>query len=200
PEAGGVIANGYIHDTQCVIYGGPDTRFRGRELCFSSSERKFLISDVTDKSNPETVAVLSYDGNQYSHQGWLSEDHSYFYMNDELDELNHNHNTRTYIWDLQDLENPDMIGFFQHQTNSVDHNLYIHNNLMYKANYTSGLRILDITGRLPESIREVGFFDTTPGNNEKQFAGLWSNYPWLFGNKVLVSDINNGLFILRFER
>ncbi|MGF1671833.1 MAG: choice-of-anchor B family protein, partial [Balneolaceae bacterium] len=111
PEAGGVIANGYIHDTQCVIYRGPDARFRGRELCFSSSERKFLISDVTDKSNPETVAVLSYDGNQYSHQGWLSEDHGYFYMNDELDELNQNHNTRTYIWDLQDLENPDMIGF-----------------------------------------------------------------------------------------
>ena len=200
PDAGGVIQDGYIHDTQCVTYGGPDARFRGRELCFSSSERKFLISDVTDKSAPETVAVLGYDGNQYSHQGWLSEDHAFFFMNDELDERSNHHNTRTYVWDLEDLENPEMAGFYQHQTNSVDHNLYVYDNLAYQANYTSGLRILDISGRSPETFRELGFFDTTPDNNEPVFAGLWSNYPWFSGNKVLVSDINNGLFILRFGR
>jgi len=200
PEAGGVIANGYVHDTQCVIYGGPDARFRGRELCFSSSERKFLISDVTDKSAPETIAVLGYDGNQYSHQGWLSEDHAFFFMNDELDERENRHNTRTYVWNLENLENPEMIGFYQHQTNSVDHNLYVYNDLAYQANYTSGLRILDISGRMPESIGETAFFDTTPNSNEPVFAGLWSNYPWFSGNKILVSDINNGLFILRFKR
>ena len=200
PEAGGVIANGYIHDTQCVIYRGPDSNFTGREICFSSSERKLLISDVTDKSSPETVAVLSYDGNQYSHQGWLSEDHSHFYMNDELDERNNHHNTRTYVWDLSDLENPQITGFFNHSTASVDHNLYIYDDIAYQANYTAGLRVLDVSGRDPESIREMGYFDTTPENEEPVFAGLWSNYPFFSGNKIIVSDINQGIFILRYDR
>jgi len=200
PDAGGVIASGYIHDTQCVTYRGPDTDFAGRELCFSSSERKFLISDVTDKGSPETVAVSGYNGNQYSHQGWLSEDHSFFYMNDELDERNNHHNTRTYVWDLSDLESPRMTGFFNHDTGSVDHNLYIYDNIAYQANYTAGLRVLDISGREPDAIRESGFFDTTPENNEPEFAGLWSNYPFFSGNKIIVSDINQGVFILRYDR
>lgn len=30
--AGGITRNGYIHDTQCVIYRGSDRAFHGREL------------------------------------------------------------------------------------------------------------------------------------------------------------------------
>ena len=41
----------------------------------------------------------------YAHQGWLTEDHAYFYMNDEGDEASGLvEGTRTIIWDVQDLE------------------------------------------------------------------------------------------------
>jgi len=199
-EAGGIIRNGYIHDTQCVIYRGPDQAHFGREICFSSSETTFTITDVSDKENAFTIFNDSYEGNAYSHQGWLTEDHRYFFMNDELDEISDGTNTRTYIWDLQNLENAELIGFYEHPTQAVDHNLYIYNNIMYQANYTAGLRVLDVSNPLPQSVTEIGYFDTTPGNNEPVFAGLWSVYPWLSNNTVLVSDIHNGLFILRVER
>ena len=38
-----------------------------------------------------------YEGSFYTHQGWLTEDHRYFLLGDELDELRRGHNTRTYV-------------------------------------------------------------------------------------------------------
>lgn len=200
PEAGGSNGDGYVHDTQCVIYSGPDDRFAGRELCFSAAEKTFLISDVSDKNQPETVSNSSYSGVQYSHQGWLSEDQRYFFMNDELDELRTGANTKTYVWDLQNLEKPELIGIYEHSTGSVDHNLYVKNDRLFQANYTSGLRVLDISSPMPDQITTIGYFDTTPNDDRPSFAGLWSVYPYLSGDKVIVSDINNGLFILRYSR
>lgn len=198
-EAGGWTINGYIHDTQCVIYEGPDSKHSGREICFSSSETTFTITDVDDKGNPFTIFNSTYDGNTYSHQGWLSEDHRYFFMNDELDEFTTGNNTKTYVWDVRNLESAEMIGFYEHPTQAVDHNLYIKNDFMYQANYAAGLRVLDVSNPLPEAIQEIGFFNTTPNNNRAEFEGSWSVYPWLSGDKVIVSDIRNGLFILKFE-
>lgn len=198
-NAGGFTANGYIHDTQCVMYAGPDEEHLGKEVCFSSSEGAFLISDVTDKQNVSTISLGNYTGQQYMHQGWLADDQRTFFMSDELDELRSRHTIRTYVWDIQDLDNPEMIGHYQHNTPGIDHNLYIKGGLMYQANYTAGLRILDVSDPTPQNISEVAFFDTTPGNNSLEFGGLWSVYPWLSGDKIIVSDVNQGLFILKFE-
>lgn len=197
---GGITRAGYLHDTQCVVYNGGDNKYLGRELCFNSGETTLMISDVTDKENPNTVSNSSFEGSSYLHQGWLSEDHNYFFMNDEGDERKFHHPTRTYIWELQNLENPTMAGFYEHPTLSVDHNLYIKEGLMYQANYSGGLRILDISNPDPDQIGELGFFDTTPGTDAAIFTGLWSVYPWLDNGKIIVSDINNGLFILKFNQ
>lgn len=198
-NTGGYSENGYIHDTQCVIYSGPDKEYQGQEICFNSSEYWFLISDVTDKSNASTISLETYNGRGYIHQGWLSENQRYFFTNDEFDESQNHHNTRTYVWDLQDLDAPEMIGHYQHNTPSIDHNLYIRGNLMYQANYTAGLRILDVSDPTPQNISEVAYFDTTPQSEEVTFSGLWSVYPWLSGDKIIVSDMNQGLFILKIE-
>lgn len=198
-NAGGFTTSGYIHDTQCVLYSGPDIDYQGKEICFNSSEKVFLISDVTDKNNPTTISMDAYPDASYIHQGWLSENQRYFFMNDELDEQYNHTNTRTYVWDLQNLDQPDLIGHYEHNTPSIDHNLYIKDDLMYQANYTAGLRILDISDPNPENISEVAYFDTTPQDESVIFGGLWSVYPWLSGDKIIVSDINQGLFILRFQ-
>ena len=68
------------------------------------------ISDVStksdDNSGAKTIGLGSYD-NYYTHQGWLTEDHRYFIVNDELDESNNAYNnTRTLIWNVEDLNNP----------------------------------------------------------------------------------------------
>src|SRR5690606_21541682 len=172
-------------------------RYRGREICLGSNETALSVADVTDKENPRALSRASYPNVGYSHQGWLDSDHRYFYMNDELDELNGlTPKTRTLIWDLADLEDPQLVKEHMGVEASSDHNLYIRDDLMYQSNYKSGLRILDISDR--ENPREVGFFKTFPGEDAAAgFAGPWSNYPYFESGIIVVSSIGEGLFVLK---
>ena len=184
---------GYSHDAQCVLYQGPDVEHQGKEICFGSNETALSISDVTDKDNPVPLSMAAYPKVAYTHQGWLTEDHRYFYMNDEGDEPQGLvEGTRTLIWDLTDLDDPVLVKEFIAKTTTTDHNLYIKGNLMYQSNYGSGLRILDITD--PENPVEVGYFDTTPYDGS---GGSWSNYPYFKSGNIVVTSIGEGLFVLK---
>ena len=182
---------GYSHDAQCVIYHGPDEEHRGKEICLGSNENALSIADVSDKDNPVALAMSSYPNVAYAHQGWLTEDHRFFYMNDEGDEPRGLvEGTRTLIWDVQDLDDPQLVREFIAETPDTDHNLYIKGNLMYQSNYGAGLRILDITD--PVNPVEIAYFDNSP------YGGAsWSNYPYFASGVVVATGTGDGLFILR---
>ncbi len=196
-ESTGRASTGYTHDAQCVTYAGPDVEHQGKEICFNANETALSIGDVTDKENTVPLSRAAYPNVGYSHQGWLTEDHKYFFMNDELDEMQGKvSQTRTLIWDVQDLDDPQLVKEFLLDSPAIDHNLYIKGNLMYQANYTSGLRILDITD--VENPVEVGYFDTTPfGENAAEFDGAWSNYPYFKSGIIPISSIGQGLFLVK---
>ncbi len=196
PEFVGCSPTGGTHDTQCVIYQGPDERYQGRELCLNSNGRVFQISDVTDKDNPVSVASASSPNPAYIHQGWLTEDHRYFYQDDESDVIAGNAaTTRTLIWDMSDVEDPVLVKEFMGSMPASAHNLYIKGDLAYQANYLYGLHILDISD--PENPREVGFFDTAPYKEGAGFGGAWSNYPFFESGTVIVTSMQEGLFVLK---
>ena len=188
---------GNSHDTQCVIYHGPDEDYAGREICVNSNETALSVADVTDKDNPIAVAAADYPGVQYAHQGWLTEDHRYFFSNDELDEVNGTVDaTRTLIWDLADLDDPFLLTEYMNPTRATDHNLYVRGDRLYMSNNRAGLRVLDISD--PEKPFELGYFDTTPWSaDEAGFDGTWSVYPYFGSGSVLVSSRREGLFIVR---
>ena len=194
----GLFSDGRTHDGQCVVYQGPDSRYSGRQICLASNETGLRIVDVTDKENPEPISVARYPRVAYVHQGWLTDDHRYFYLNDELDELvGMTPNTRTMVWDIAELDDPVLVGEFQGNTTATDHNLYIKGNRMYQANYESGLRVWDVSN--PEQPREIGYFDTTPNDkaNPPGFFGAWTAYPYFESGTVIVSSIGEGLFIVK---
>jgi len=194
-DAGCFSADGYTHDAQCVIYNGPDVDHVGNEICFNSNEDTLTIVDVTNKNAPIQLSRTGYDNSQYTHQGWLTEDQRYYMMNDELDETNNGHNTKTYIWDLIDLDSPQLKGFYNGPKESIDHNLYIKGNYAYLTNYTSGLSIVDITDIGNNNFQEVANFDGYPSSDAAGFQGGWSNYPYFESGNVIMSDIQGGLFI-----
>jgi choice-of-anchor B domain-containing protein len=195
--AGCFAADGYTHDAHCVMYDGPDTQHSGREICFNSNENTLTIVDVTTKSAPVQIARKGYPGNRYAHQGWLTPDHRWFLMNDELDEINNNHNTRTYVWNVEDLDDPKLTFAYTAAVAATDHNLYIRDQYAFLANYKSGLRILDLSAIAHGDISEVAFFDTYPADNTSGFDGAWSSYPFFESGTVIVSDISRGLFVLQ---
>src|SRR5690606_32163977 len=87
---------------------------------------------------------------------------------------------------------------FMHETNAIDHNLYVRDNTMYQSNYTSGLRVLDVSD--PVNPVPVGHFDTVPyGGDLAEFNGSWSNYPYFESGIVIVTSQREGLFVVRYR-
>ncbi len=194
--AGCFSDDGYTHDVQCVVYQGPDVNFQGKEICFAANEDTITIIDVTDKSNPVLISRTSYPEFGYTHQGWLTEDHHYFLLNDETDETTYGHNTRTRIFDVSDLTSPSLIGYSDGSIPSIDHNLYIKGSYVYESNYTGGLRVYSLDSVNRAQLTEIAFFDIHPIDDDPVYEGAWSVFPFFSNNIVVVSGIGEGLFIL----
>lgn len=196
--AGCFSSDGYTHDAQCVIYNGPDQEYQGKEICLAYNEDTLTIVDVSNKENPVQISRTGYEGSFYTHQGWfLDDNHSTVILNDELDEQRANKPTTSYIWDVSDLANPKKLGKYEADSNAIDHNLYTKDGYVFEANYRAGLRILNSVGIEQGVMSEVAYFDTIPGSDSAQFSGLWSSYIWFESGNIVVSDIGNGLFVLR---
>jgi len=196
PRFVGCSDPGGTHDAQCVIYRGADDRYQGREICLRMSGNRFQISDVTDKADPVELAVASHPNPAYMHQGWLTEDHRYFIMDDESDVIAGNvETTRTLVWDLDDLEDPVLAKEFFGSLPASAHNLYVKGDFTYQANYNYGLHILDTSD--PLNPVEVGMFDTSPYRTGAGFGGAWSTYPFFDSGTIIVTSMQEGLFMLK---
>ena len=196
--AGCVNDDGYTHETECIIYRGPDAEHRGREICFSSNEDTLTIVDVTNKSAPLQLSRTPYAGSGYTHQGWLTGDQSRFLLDDELDEQQqHLARNRTIVWDVSDLDAPFVRGVFQGATPSIDHNLYVRGIYAFESNYRSGVRVIDVRDAANANLNESAFFDVYPVDDQALFNGTWSNYPFFASGTIIASGIEQGLFVLR---
>ena len=187
------------HDTQCVVYDGPDAQHLGREICVSSNENHLEVVDVTVKSAPATISSTVYEQTGFVHQGWLTEDHRYVLLGDELDEIFFSVPTRTLVFDMADLDSPQYVYTYEAATASTDHNMYVSGNRVFQANYSSGLRILEFADLANRDLREIAWFDTYPEGNDDGFDGAWSVYPYLDSGVIIVSDQTNGLFVLSVQ-
>ena len=195
--AGCFSLDGYTHETQCVVYMGPDTIYRDREICLNSNEDTLTIVDATDKLEQVQLSRTGYGGSAYTHQGWLTDDQRFFLVNDEGDEQAFRHPTRTWIWDVSDLDAPVLLTYYDGPTPSIDHNLYVRGNLVYESNYRSGLRVLDASQIAQGALRELGFFDIYPVDDNPNFNGAWTSYPFFSSGAVIVNGIEQGLFVVR---
>jgi len=191
--------DGYVHDAQCVIYHGPDTRYTGREICFCFNENSLTLVDVTDKNNMRMIAKTGYANSAYTHQGWLTEDHEVILLDDELDENKKPSDqqfTKTFVWDVKDLHFPALKYIFQSSERSIDHNQYIIGDIAFQGNYESGLRLLHIN-RQNYELRNVGYFDVLATRTTADWYGAWSVYPYFKSGTVLISSIDYGLFMVK---
>ncbi len=198
PAYVGAWSSKYTHDG--AVFNWPTGPYAGREIFLAcgglnggQTETGLDILDITDKANIVVIGRATYPNAAYCHQGWISPDYKYFYINDEIDEANFGVLCQTKIIDIQNLAAPFLAGTYSNGQVSVDHNLYIKGNDLFASNYKSGLRIYDITSRLAPS--ERAWFDTYPTENATGYAGLWSNYPYFPSGTVIGSDIQRGLFV-----
>lgn len=190
----------YCHEAQVVTYtSGP---YAGRQIAFActgfnggSLETGLETLDVTNKASIQNLSRVVYQNGRYSHQGWLSNDRQYFFLGDELDEGFYDFRTKTLIWNVSNINNIQHVGNFSNNSFATGHNLYTKGRFIYAANYQSGLRIFDASN--PLAPVEVAYFDVNAAADGPELNNAWGNYPFFASGTVLISDMQQGLFVVR---
>jgi len=174
-------ASGYIHD----VYVWDDTVI----VCDGSSGEYHLV-DVSDKTNPQLISVSpSIPG--YAHSGWMTEDKRYFIGTEEGNQVD------ITVWDLQDRTSWDLVvPSWETNSGAIVHNLFIMGNYAHVSYYVDGYVVLDISD--PTNPILAGQYDTYPGTGGF-FNGAWGVYPYLPSGFTIVSDIETGLYVLKFD-
>ena len=182
PQKIGRLADPYIHDSfvrndtiyAAAIYGEGIT-----------------IVDATDKTSPVIVKQQSYFG-AGTHNMWTTSDGRYLLTTDEIGDT-----PKTLkVWDIQNLNSIAKIGDYTNTTATI-HNVFIKGNLAYVAWYTAGLQVVDISN--PAQPTVVGFYDTYPASNASGYQGAWGADPYFHSGKVIISDRQTGLYVVRYN-
>ncbi len=149
------------------------------------------IFDVTDKSNPILLASQRTPF-AFTHNAWATPDNKYVFTTDERA------NAPVTAYDVSDLDNIKPLDEFRPQATLnqgvIPHNVHVIDNYLAISHYTDGLVIVDAS--YPKILVEVANYDTFRGQSGG-FNGAWGAYPFLPSGLVLVSDITNGLFVVR---
>ncbi len=181
PTILGVFDERYIHDG----YVRNDTLWAAE-----INDGQVDVVNVTDKSNPVVMASFHTPDN-FSHNCWLSDDGNTLYTTDEV------FGAYVAAYDVSDLSDIKELDRVQSNPGSYSppHNTYVINqHFLPTSYYTDGVVIFDAT--YPDNLIEVGNYDTSPlvGGD---FNGAWGVYPYLPSQNLLVSDMQEGLFIIR---
>ncbi len=173
-----VGTGGYVHDA-----------FARNDTVYCNAGDGLYVVDFS--SSPILLASLtSYPDLGYNHSGWLSEDGSIYAMGDET------HGKKMKILDVSNLNSIqflDTVGV-NGDNNAILHNQIITGNYVYVAYYYNGVFVYDISN--PSSPVLVGFYDTSSELNYRSFKGAWGVYPFLPSGNLLVSDMQEGLFVM----
>lgn len=82
-------------------------------------------------------------------------------------------------------------------TTSIPHNPYLLGHYALISYYMDGLQIYDLSD--PRHPVQSGYYDTYPGQDVQGFYGAWGCYPYLPSRRILVSDMQTGLYVLNAE-
>ena len=173
------IHDAFVRNDTAYLNAGPDG---------------FVVADFSDPSNPIGLASLTpndYPQAGYNHSGYLSEDGTTYYMADE----DHGFDIKVLdVTQFPDLPVIDTIDAGSTSPFSIPHNQIIHNGFLYGSYYYDGLQVWDI--RDPQNIERVLYYPTSNIPHRASFEGAWGVYPFLPSGIILVSDMQEGLFVI----
>ena len=192
----------YVHDATSLLITDERTAQCGAghdpcEVYVDFNENSVDLWDVTDKGAPARLSSTTYSDASYTHSGWPTADQRRIFVHDETEEIFGGLFTQIYTMNVDDLLNPFIVASYQGPGTATDHNGYVKNGFLYVSHYRRGLVVFDAS--VPEELREIASFDTflQPAANGAGTDGAWGVYPFFPSGTVVISDISNGLFVLR---
>lgn len=151
----------------------------------------FFVVDFTDPTAPSVLgSMTTYPQQGYNHSGWKNNDSDHYYMADET------WDTDLKVVDVSNFDDISVIDTFnaEQTLTTIPHNLIVRCDQLYVSYYYDGLQIFDISD--PASPVRTHFYDTSTIPNQENYEGAWGVYPFLPSGNILVSDMQNGLFVL----
>ena len=149
----------------------------------------FTIVDVSDPQDPIVLGQHSTP-NFFTHNVWLDASGDHLFTTDER------WNAYVASYDISDPTDIQYLGRLQSDpgSNSIPHNTYwLPSGHLVQSYYTYGVTIYDASR--PHNLVEVGHYDTSPLSGGG-FFGAWGVYPFFDSGRLIISDIEEGLFIL----
>lgn len=139
-------------------------------------------------------SVTTYPQQGYNHSSALTDDSQTLVFMDEVPDA-----LGVKMMDVSNLQNLSVNRVFHSNIGATPHNPFIVGNTCYIAYYQDGLYVYDVSNSSQETL--LGYFDThhqTPLGSYQQpaYAGAWGAYPFLPSGRVIVSDMQNGLYVL----
>ena len=185
-----------LHPSEISRFGTTyvhDGHFKdGKAYLFEIMSKSWSVWDISDLKNPKMLK-RTRDSNAPSvsfHNGWPTDDGKYVITTEET-------SGRTVkFWDIQDLNNIKIVAEWL-PPNLLAHNVQIWGHYAYFSSYGGGLRVLDIKD--PTKPVEVAFWARGTGK-EQDFVSMWGCFPFFASGKVIGSDMEEGLVVLKFDR
>ncbi|HSH64593.1 MAG TPA: choice-of-anchor B family protein [Bacteroidia bacterium] len=149
------------------------------------------IVDFRDKKNPKVLGSIETPG-KFSHNSWLNENSKVMFTTDEVS------NSFLTAYDISDPANITEIDRIQSNpgSKSIVHNTHIikigDGQFAVTSWYRDGFTIVDVTR--PNNMVQVGNYDTYAGSGSG-FNGDWGVFPFFPSKTIVVSNIEDGLFV-----
>ncbi len=149
------------------------------------------VLDVSDPAAIRLVSTFTYPG-AGAHNTCATEDGKTIYVGDEIGTSGN----WMRIFDVSDPEDAELVGEIIVDRQAAVHNCYVLGDRLYVAHYTEGFRVFDVSE--PHTPVEIAVYDTFL-DASYGYHGAWTAYPFLPSGKVLVSDMQSGLFVVALE-
>lgn len=170
-----------------------DIYVRDSILYASNGNSGLFIYDVTDPDSVKYLASMeTYAEQGYNHNSWMTDDGNTLYFTDE------DLGMGVKAMDISDLQNLSIEKVFRSHAGAMAHNALVKGDSLYVSYYHDGVYVFDITD--PHNPVAVAYYDTfDEQNGYTNYQGAWGVYPYLPSGTILVSDFENGLFVLSFD-
>ena len=173
---------GYVHD----IYVKD-----GIAYCNAGGNGLWIV-DFSTPNEPVTLGSLTdYEDQGYNHSGWLHNSGNTYALADET------HGMRIKILDVSDPSDIEVVSFVESAVHdfSIPHNLIFQDDFLHVSYYVDGYYAWDMAN--PANPQLLAYYDTSEWPHSLGYKGAWGVYPFLSSGKMLVSDMQEGLFVLQ---